>query len=65
MENGNLWHIAMNDKTSMFLLLGLQNKFHRSFRAQQETQLEKEKRKGTATAILVLLFLLATKIVII
>lgn len=46
MENGNLWHLAMNHKASMFLLLGIQNKLHHSFRAQQATQLGKKKEKG-------------------
>lgn len=45
MENGNLWHLAMNHKASMFLLLGIQDKLHHSFRTQQGTPLEK-KRAG-------------------
>lgn len=46
MEDGNLWHLAMNDKAWMFLFLKIQNKFRHSFRAQQRIQFKKKKKKG-------------------
>lgn len=46
MEDGNFWHLAMNDKARIFLFLRIQNKLHHSFRAQQGTQLENKKEKG-------------------